>query len=806
MSADFIESTFVQREPLAERLVDIFEESALRRSKHNVVLIGPRGIGKSHLVSLVYHRLKAKTYLHGKLSIAYLKEDEWGVNSFLDLLRRIWRVVNDEEQTNAKENADSLSRFSEEQAEGHVWNHLKEGLSDKTLLVIVENLDSIFRKIGEQGQQKWRALIQTYPQWTILATTPALFSGISRQLSPFYGFFEVIHLQPLSLVEAISLLKKLAALNHDQRTIEFLDTPIGRARVRAVQHLAGGNHRIFVLFYDFLNQSGVEHFVAPLLKTIDALTPYYQAQMDKLSPQQQKIVNFLCEYRSPATVTMIATSCFTTHQTAASQLKQLLNNRYVRVDRVGRESFYELTEPLLRICVEAKTHHDRPLNLLVDFVRYWFSREELEKKLDSVNESDSGKPYILAALREYEAHNTHKHVTSEIADLCAALGYGKDSPDKLKSIAQELTELAKIAEDWSHYTRGLAWLGRGAEAIPILEEQFEKDFHNIELLRCLGNAYASAGLMDRARDYIERAIGIGPNIGVLFFDKGNLLFRSSEYKEALEAFEQAAFLDSNLRLRAKIEQARTLIRLQDPIAAQEILRPYLAMGETVPGIIFLYGIALANAGDHEGGLEYFDRAARLFENDVLAWGNKGIALCTLGRYEEAAEALSKVFLLNPQNKNFSHHYCEALFKTGRYDLAIQTASPEVLSHNVFHAILEICNLHPKQWKLGHLLDELMKANDSLNWRKACIGGMTEFAGYAAEKFVTGEALESLRIWNSVLQELLGQDSDFSILLKLFDVLARVRVENDRKALLELPREQRLLIIGSKNEEDFLNDR
>jgi chromosomal replication initiation ATPase DnaA len=97
MPSKFLEDTFVQRESLAERLVDVFEESADRRSKHNVLLVGPRGIGKSHLLSVVYHRLKGKDDLARRLCIAYLREDEWGINSFLDLLVRTLRAAFEEQ-------------------------------------------------------------------------------------------------------------------------------------------------------------------------------------------------------------------------------------------------------------------------------------------------------------------------------------------------------------------------------------------------------------------------------------------------------------------------------------------------------------------------------------------------------------------------------------------------------------------------------------------------------------------------------------------------------------------------------------
>src|SRR5581483_8038358 len=124
----------------------------------------------------------------------------------------------------------------------------------------------------------------------------------------------------------------------DRKTAGFVLTPAGRARILAVQHLANGNPRIFVLFYEFLSQNGGLGIIGPLLKTIDALTPYYQSQMSKLSPQQQKIINFLCRMRTPVNVKRIASSCQVTQQTAASQLRQLFNCKYVRASKSGRES------------------------------------------------------------------------------------------------------------------------------------------------------------------------------------------------------------------------------------------------------------------------------------------------------------------------------------------------------------------------------------------------------------------------------------------------------------------------------------
>jgi len=804
MPSELIEGTFVQRQSVAERLVDIFEESARRESKHNVLLVGPRGIGKTHLVSLVYHRLKAKEDLADKLCIAYLKEDEWGINSFLDLLLRILRAVCEEADLELPNIASDLSGINRAQAEDHVWRSLQSIIRKRTLFLIVENLDAVFAKIEEQGQKQWRALIQSNPQWAILATTPTLFSAISRQVSPFYGFFEVIHLQPLSLNDGVSLLQRLAKWNNDEKTAAFLNTAVGRARVRAVQHLAGGNHRIFVLFYDFLYQGGSEHFVTPLLKTIDALTPYYQSQMVRLSPQQQKIVNFLCEHRKPATVTAIAKNCLTTHQTAANQLKQLLTNRYVRVDRVGRESYYELTEPLLRICVEAKTHHERPLDLLVDFIRYWFSREELQDKLSHAGGREHEKTYFQAALKLYDARDAHSHLSPGIASLCAALTLRQDTRERLRNQAQELAELSRIAEDWPHFARAMHELDKESEAIPALEDAFEQDPQNVQILRWLAILLGRSGSVARAHELLDRAIALDPDRGILFLDKGLMLSDAERNEEALGAYEQAVFCEPRLAPIIAVHKARVLMRIKQFEAVRKALSPFLSTGQNAPGAFYFYAISLAEEEKFEEAAEYFEKAVRANEYDLPAWGNLGIMLCELGQHKKAIEAFDRVLASDPAPpKLFLSHRCGALLATKQYQIAVETVPPELLSHRIFHWLLDIMNAHPKQGKLQQELLDIQNAHNSKAWQNAFVGSLTELASFAKD-FGTREELDNLQVWNSAMQELFADQKDFSILSKLFDVLTKVKVFDDRKALLELPREQRLLIINEKEEEDFLN--
>ena len=65
-----LEDVFVQRESLLKDIVERVKESATTGDKHFVVLVGPRGIGKTHFVSLVHHRISGNKPLSKKLRIA----------------------------------------------------------------------------------------------------------------------------------------------------------------------------------------------------------------------------------------------------------------------------------------------------------------------------------------------------------------------------------------------------------------------------------------------------------------------------------------------------------------------------------------------------------------------------------------------------------------------------------------------------------------------------------------------------------------------------------------------------------------
>ena len=212
MPHEDLEAIFVQREKLVDRLVELARDSALTPSKHQALLIGPRGVGKTHIIALVYHRVRKMEDLGERLMIAWLREEEWGVTSFLDLLLRIFRALMEEEEYYDPEIAEQVESLylHPETAEHIAAKLLREFAGDRALLILAENLEDLFDGLGDEGQKQLRAYLQENPFCTILATAQSLFNGVSLQTSPFYGFFRIHHLEELGLPRQYEAATELA--------------------------------------------------------------------------------------------------------------------------------------------------------------------------------------------------------------------------------------------------------------------------------------------------------------------------------------------------------------------------------------------------------------------------------------------------------------------------------------------------------------------------------------------------------------------------------------------------------------------
>ncbi|MCP4765310.1 MAG: tetratricopeptide repeat protein [Gammaproteobacteria bacterium] len=695
MDSDSLETLFVGRHKTLDKTLDKIRLSATTAQKHFTLLVGPRGSGKTHFVSLAYHRLKAEHKITPQLVIALLNEEEWGVASYLDFLVRILQSLSGELTKSIDSKiADIYTTFSANPVEAQALAEklLTDGLNGKTLLLICENLDDLFNGLGDEGQKRWRSFIQQSGFWTILASTPALFSEISQQDCPFYGFFNIRYLKKLDFDTALDLLIKKSGHENKPELAKFIRTPIGRARVRAIHHLAGGNHRVYVVLFDFLDKESLNDLVDPFMRMVDDMTPYYQDRMRQLSPTKRKIVEFLCKHAKPTAIKDIATPCLMTHQTATKQIGELVAGGFISKSKIGRNTYCELTEPLMRICIEVKDNRTEHLSLFVEFLRHWYSNRELKKRLSRLPHTDTrneiDRAHVTEAMRCYENDQDEPFIDAlhEESARCIV-------EQDFKGLAGIQAKIVEDTDDPSHYLVPIVTLrqsGKFELAMKVGRAIASVANDDPDVHFELASTYWGLDEMEKALREIDHALEIHPESCPYKCMRGSILIELERFSEGLD--NELELLDMDPSHYHSYSQ---IIRcLTDLGRAEEAIEYSDKLVETSPDD----ADSLVDAGYPFFTLEQFDRALELINKAIeidadndRALNAKATVFFKSEDYEAASKELRVLAKKTPNSVSVLYRLSDCLLFIEEYEEAISVAKKLLKADSEhFHAYFVIC--------------------------------------------------------------------------------------------------------------------
>jgi tetratricopeptide (TPR) repeat protein len=671
-----LEAITVQREPLISGLVEAVLD--VKGGARHQLLVGPRGMGKTHVLSLVISRVRQQE--DDDVVLAWLIEDPWAIRTYGKLLAEIATEVAAETGDDALLGAAAgLRAGGDRRQEVAVEEALKATVGKRRLVLLMENLDDTFRRIGTDGQDKLRALAEDWRQLLIVATTPQLFAGVQRHQSPFYGFFNITHLDELRLDNAIELLRKVAEVRKDHELLAFLQTEAARHRLAAVEALAGGHPRVWLLLAGCVSVPAIDQLVPLFLEALDDLTPYYQDRLRELGDQQQELIVLLCETGGALTNRALAERSGIAPNQIASILRTLAGRGYVRhavlPDNLSagdrRRTHWELREPLMRLCLDVKRSRGEPLRIVVEFLREWYGTRLLDETIGLAPDASLAMLYVSAALREMELTLGRADLlrgTAEQALARAEHGLAL-LPDSftLKLVKGQALVMAHRHEDAQrvfdellddHSDLGpagnLVLTVLRAQAVakggPIEDEarirQALADLHDREPdpLDLLFQAFVheALGQRDEAIDRLREARTLAPADASMSYQLGMTLQRAGRRDEALEALHEAV-----------------------NIAPSEVV----------------YRLALAHTllvgGEHEQALEQSSRCTELAPDTALAWSSRGLALAHLHRWEAAAAAYDRAIVLGDNEPTCYAIRSRAFSILGRYDEAVTDAERAV---------------------------------------------------------------------------------------------------------------------------------
>lgn len=453
MPAERLESLFVVRHHILDNLMSSVKELGATPSPHHTLLVGPRGSGKTHLISLVYHR-SAHLVEQGRcerLRIAWLPEDPWTIVSYSRLLAAILERLSPDAELNGVDEAELDARLRITSRE------------DGPILVLMENVDRILEALGDLGQQRFRNLLQTESGILIIGSTTVLDRTLSDHAYPFFGFFDTIRLKPFSPAQARDMLRALAKESGNEDLANALEGDGARARIHTIAHLAGGQPRLWALLGSALTVDELNDLTNLLLNRFDDLTPFFQEQLARLSPQQRLVVAELAAADRPLAVKELAGRIGADQRSAAKTVSDLTDRGWLEpvstifanlLDR--RRTYYELAEPLARLAFQIKESRGEPLPLIIDFLVSWFDADQLR--------SSNGGDYGQAALARMERDevvdlarqltslpNSHIHsldLLGRVEDALASVSDGDAEP--VMSLPSALRQAIEYRADSPH--------------------------------------------------------------------------------------------------------------------------------------------------------------------------------------------------------------------------------------------------------------------------------------------------------------------------------------------------------------------
>jgi len=567
-----LQKLLVGREPLIRRLLQAIEEASEGKSLQHFLLIGPRGIGKTHLLLLLYYTVRGTISWNGafqNLSQSWepilLSEEQYGVGSLTDLfigiLKQLKEQTSDEKLQRLLAHVQGIKLPGEAERE-MILEYLlqRRSKTGKRLLLLLDNIHMILNSFSEEDQSRLRSIVMSQDLFMIVGSAPTLFEAVFHYEAPFYNFFEVVWLKEITGDEVEELLKK--RLEHDKRTEILEKFDEYRPRIRAIVHLTGGNPRLILSLYQIFTQGEIVEVERALLRLLDDLTPYFQDRMKELSEQQRKIIEAMALMEGPSTPTEIARSAHLSVNVVTAQLGRLEELRYVRSERgKGKAVFYDISEQLFRLWRQMRVEAGRRrLRFIVTFLKAWFSERELVEfaeraAYEMMRYMGEAKPIgeiidRLYYLQEAAPEGIRPLIGIQRASGLIHEGNLEEAQGCLKQL--DSYEYSPEYRDWlagvwnalgiaygkkGEYDRAIEALRKAMELKPALNEAWNN----------LGVAYGEKGEHDRAIEAFRKALDLIPVLHVAWNYLGFAYVKNGEYDLAIEAYRKALELKPDIK-------------------------------------------------------------------------------------------------------------------------------------------------------------------------------------------------------------------------------------------------------------------
>ncbi len=678
---EILEKTLTER----KQTVDEIEKNCTIKTEKlttcQSLIIAPRGSGKTHIIKVLYHRLKNNRNISDKLVIAYMSEDEVGINNFTDLMVSMirsfvrYRVEGSEILEDQIIEASLIKDINKRAV--FVKNIILNFVKKRIVLLLIENFDKILASLGIKGQRSLRDFIHQYNNLSIIATSQNLIANLQDSKSPFYNFFNIFQLQKLDFNETVKFLRAVAIMEGREELVKEIGKQEFVGKLKAIYELTEGNHRLLVTFYSFLKADFKSELSGIFIKVMNDLKPYYEQFINVLPPQQQKIVKHLSLNRRAIGGKEIAIACFIEPNVISKQLSLLFDRGMIDKTKSGKDVYYELKEPLMRICFEISDNPDDISKLFVDYLSAYYDKQLIKKKYIKYRYGAKFQDDEIKNKYENEARMYHLALSKpeqEKMSFAHPVFDEIENVTELDSIIQTSDKgtLKQIDLTYKDFIKGIELLDNNKynEAIKSFQKVVDLNPKNDKAFNNMGIAFYYMGKYEEAIKNYQKVIDLNHEDDIAYNNLGVAFDEVGKYEEAIENYQKT--IDLNPK---KDKASYNLgVAFDEVSKSEEAIENYQKTIDPNPKkdkAFYNLGLAFDNMGNYKEAIENYQKAIDLNPKDDTAFVNLGNAFDDMSKTEEAIENYQKAIDLNPKNDKALYNLGLAFLKASEIDSAIE---------------------------------------------------------------------------------------------------------------------------------------
>lgn len=732
LSEERLRESFVVRLDALQSILASIRENVGQSNQH-VLVIGPRGMGKTMLMRRIAAAIREDAALSGQWHPVVFTEESYNVCSAGEFwLEALFHLGNEAGNERWKKAHEELLMEKDgvrlrERALSQLIGFAEA--KDKRILLMVENMGMLFGgQINDNEAWAIRHTLLNEPRIMLIGTALQKFDEIENSDKAMFELFKVYELKPLNKEECGRI------------WVSITGKTLGDNRIRPVQILTGGNPRLVTIISKFGANISFSALLGDLMRLVDDHTEYFKSHLDNLTPPERKVYTSLLELWSPVSAREAAAAArMEVNETSAILARLVGKGAVVAAPGRGRAKAYQSAERMFNIYWLMRRHGEpsKRVKAIVDFMVHFYGEGEIVGVMRSIAEEtctltadDSGLLYsayqgILGALtsarvrekcieqtpvdffRSTDAPAGIKNIAGTKAAACysrgeelfksgsfeeaivsfqeamrlnpqvsvlIALGMTAEKLEKHSMAIEYYDKAIEINPEhsgaWNNKGVVLGKLGMDEAAIECFNKVIEINPEHAGAWNNKGIALGNNGKREAAIECFDAAIKISPKYDASYCNKGVTLAELGKLEAAVDCYDKAIEINSE-NIKALRNKGDTLVKLGALEAAVECYSKAIAIDPKDVDAWQNKGVTLADLGKHEAAIECHDRVIEINPESADAWNNKGVALGELGKVEDAIECFDRALKVSPENAEVWNNKSILLGRRGKHEAAIE---------------------------------------------------------------------------------------------------------------------------------------